>query len=209
MMGTETSPMGTLGGVPRALMNLLNAEVKLGLDMIESLTGLAVPDLKKLTGSLRHCGKCAGPCSCHCCKIPAPCWMPQPLCECVSHASECKEACIRLVVTNCGRVPRTIQFRATGPAGGSVKFSPPSPLTIDPMERAVVEACLAVPAHAKHGETFDSILWVNGCRQHFLRWTVSVGTHGLGSCHEVEVEDCPDLIHHWYDHFYCPRPCQG
>jgi hypothetical protein len=21
------------------------------------------------------------------------------------------------------------------------------------------------------------------------------------------VEDCPDLIHHWYDHFYCPRPC--
>jgi hypothetical protein len=23
----------------------------------------------------------------------------------------------------------------------------------------------------------------------------------------VEVEDCPDLIHHWYDHFYCDRPC--
>jgi hypothetical protein len=24
---------------------------------------------------------------------------------------------------------------------------------------------------------------------------------------EVEIEDCPDLIHHWYDHFYCERPC--
>jgi hypothetical protein len=21
------------------------------------------------------------------------------------------------------------------------------------------------------------------------------------------VEDCPDLLHHWYDHFYCNRPC--
>ena len=24
---------------------------------------------------------------------------------------------------------------------------------------------------------------------------------------ELTVEDCPDLVHHWYDHFYCPRPC--
>jgi len=26
---------------------------------------------------------------------------------------------------------------------------------------------------------------------------------------DIEIEDCPDLIHHWYDHFYCPRPCLG
>jgi hypothetical protein len=21
------------------------------------------------------------------------------------------------------------------------------------------------------------------------------------------VDDCPDNIHHWYDHFYCDRGC--
>jgi hypothetical protein len=27
-------------------------------------------------------------------------------------------------------------------------------------------------------------------------------------CNEVEINDCPDMIHHWYDHFYCHRHCQ-
>jgi hypothetical protein len=36
---------------------------------------------------------------------------------------------------------------------------------------------------------------------------VRVGRLCGASCPEVEVDDCPDNIHHWYDHFYCERGC--
>ncbi len=50
-------------------------------------------------------------------------------------------------------------------------------------------------------------MWVRGCQLHFLRWTVVVASIGADTFYEVDVKDCPDHIHHWYDHFYCPRPC--
>jgi hypothetical protein len=64
-----------------------------------------------------------------------------------------------------------------------------------------------VPADAATGQEYEVLLWVRGCQNHYLRWTLKVANRGASCCHEVEVEDCPDLIHHWYDHFYCERPC--
>jgi hypothetical protein len=186
-----------LGGVPRAFVNLLNAQMKLGLDLFESVTGVAVPDL---TRSLQGTGRRLRS---GCCDIPPPCWVPQPLGDCVSHACPCSTARLRLIVTNCdGFSRRVVNVDATGPA----KVTPPQ-LVIAPLERATIELTIAVPDDAKKGETLESLVRIHGCKEYFLRWTVSVGTLGLGSCHEIRIEDCPDLVHHWYDHFYCPRPC--
>lgn len=201
----------SLGGLPGALMNLMNAQMRLSADLFESLTGRTAPtmgDVTKLGKNL--VGGTRSSCGCHtrsgCCTIPPPCWMPQPLGECTSHVSKCKTACIRFRITNCDRVQRDIRVDAPGSNAAKVTLSPPS-LSLGPMERGTVTACVAIPDDAKDGDQTEILLWVHGCKEYYFRWTVSVGTLGTDSCHEIEVCDCPDYLHHWYDHFYCPRPC--
>ena len=203
-----TQQKGSLGDLPAALMNVFNAQMKLSADLFESLLGQAVPtfDPRSLGSALGQgtgCSPRGGSCT-----IPPPCWMPQPLGECVSHVTQCNTACIRIVVTNCDRTRRTVTAQATGKSAQKVTISPPS-LDLGPMERDTITACVAIPDDAKNGDRIESLLWVRGCKEYFLRWTVSVGTVGMDSCHEIEVCDCPDLVHHWYDHFYCVRPCPG
>jgi hypothetical protein len=50
-------------------------------------------------------------------------------------------------------------------------------------------------------------VWIHGCVEHAVRWTVRVAGRGGDSCNELDIDDCPDYVHHWYDHFYCARPC--
>ncbi|MGH7504393.1 MAG: hypothetical protein ACRELX_02025 [Longimicrobiales bacterium] len=198
----------TLGDLPAALMNLFGAQMRLSADLFESLTGQPAPtagDVSKLGRTLGFDGSSCRPRS-GCCTMPPPCWMPQPLGECVSHVAQCNTACIRLVITNCDRVKRTITVQAACAGAARVTLSPPS-VALPPMERATVTACVSIPDDAKSGEKIESLLWVRGCKEYYLRWTVSVGTLGIDSCHEVEVCDCPDHLHHWYDHFYCVQPC--
>ena len=57
------------------------------------------------------------------------------------------------------------------------------------------------------GRPVEVLLWVVGCNTHYLRWIVEPADGISSSCHEVEIDDCPDFVHHWYDHFYCDRPC--
>jgi hypothetical protein len=111
---------------------------------------------------------------------------------------------LRLTITNCGVTGRTIKVFATNAA---VKVEPAS-LTLGPLEEGLITLSLEVPSAAQKGQTQKSIVWIHGCMEHFLRWTVVVAASGVSCCAtEVEFEDCPDLIHHWYDHFYCQRPC--
>jgi hypothetical protein len=99
---------------------------------------------------------------------------------------------------------RTIKVAGTNAA---VKAEPAS-LALGPLEEGVVTLSLAVPAGATKGQTQKSLVWVHGCKDHYFRWTVVAVEAGVVCCAgEVDVEDCPDLIHHWYDHFYCQRPC--
>lgn len=204
------SRKASLGGLPAALMDLVNAQMRLSADLFESLTGKTAPTLGGVTKLGRILAAGSKGCGCHsrsgCCSIPPPCWMPQPLGECTSHVGQCKTACLRFRITNCDRVQRTIAVEATGPNAAKVTISPPS-LSLGPMERGTVTTCVAVPDDAKNGDKSELLLWVRGCKEYYFRWTVSVGTLGTDSCHEVEVCDCPDYLHHWYDHFYCPRPC--
>lgn len=223
--GTPSGSSGTrgpttadsLGDITAALASLTNAGLRLGADVLQSVTGRRLPpigaEMQRLNravmggmstmigGGTSTCRPRGG-----CCSIPEPCWMPKSLGECTSHVAQCKTACVRFRVTSCDRVRREITAKASGAGAGSVTISPPA-LTLDPFERGMISACITVPETAKNGSQLETLLWVVGCKEYYLRWTVSVGTLGVDSCHEMEVCDCPDYLHHWYDHFYCPRPC--
>ena len=202
------STKGSLGDLPGAFMNLINAQMKLSADLFESLTGQASPTTSELTRAGRKLVTGATGCQprAGCCTIPPPCWMPQPLGECTSHVAQCRTACIRFVVTNCDRIKRTVTAEVSGPAAAKVTLSPTS-LALGPQERGTISACISIPDSAPVGEKTEHLIWLHGCKDWYFRWTVSVGTVGMDSCHEIEVCDCPDYVHHWYDHFYCARPC--
>lgn len=111
---------------------------------------------------------------------------------------------IRIRVTNCGALAHTVAVEAR-PESAGVALDPAAPL----WERGPVIASLAIPAKAGVGEEREGLIWVRGDGDQVLRWTVTVTSHAGNCCHEVDVADCPDLVHHWYVHFYCERPGSG
>lgn len=113
---------------------------------------------------------------------------------------------IRIRVTNCGALAHTVAVEAR-PESAGVALDPDAPFGL--WERGTVIASLAIPAKAGVGEEREGLIWVRGDRDHVLRWTVRVTSHAGNCCHEVDVADCPDLVHHWYIHFYCERPGSG
>ena len=143
---------------------------------------------------------------CDTCDVPPPCWEPQPLGQVTSFVAPGGQVTIRFRVTNCGFTSRTITFTSIKPVPG-LTFSPTS-LVLGPLERGIVSATLQIPATAKQGEEHKLVLLVHGCKNYYVRWVVKVAACGVDMCNEVEVNDCPDMIHHWYDHFYCRRHCQ-
>src|SRR5260221_14722802 len=149
-------------------------------------------------GSKLHLG---AQCDCH---IPPPCWLPQPAGDVVSHVCPGGTAVVRLCVTNCGFTDRQITIDV--PAGSGVLVTPASFL-LTPLARTCATLSLAIPADAPAGQEKENIVWVRGCKVHYLRWTVISSSRGACTCHEVDVDDCQDYIHHWYDHFYCSHPC--
>ena len=188
-----------LGDVPEAFFGLMRAQIDLGRELFEAWTGTPAPEVQD---PIRALQQAAPRPVCH---VPEPCWMPRDHGECRSHVGSCGKACVRLVVTNCDRVGRTMSIRVVGDDGATAS---PTQFHLGPMERTTVEVCRTVEQNDDDGPTrFENLIWVEGCREHVVRWIVSVGTAGLDSCHEIRVDDCPDYRHHWYDHFYCVRGC--
>jgi hypothetical protein len=179
------TPSVPVADAAKAFADLLGQGAKLGLDLLGSIK-LPLPS--------------KGSCSC---EIPPPCWAPQPIGDVTARACPGNKAVLRLHVANCGATAREITVDATDKA---VKVEPTT-ATIGPMEEATVVLSLDVPASAPEGDKQKAVVWVHGCYLHFLRWTVEVTCKGGSCCTDVSVEDCPDLVHHWYDHFYCDRPC--
>lgn len=140
-----------------------------------------------------------------CCEIPSPCWMPVPLGELRSVACAGATASVQLRVTNGQPVARQIEV-LFAPTAAQVDVAPPT-LQLGPMERGRVTATVTVPTSADKGWSLELLLWVRGCRSHFLRWTVEACDGAACGCHEIDVLDAIDPRHHWYDHFYCARPC--
>jgi hypothetical protein len=188
---------GTAAGfsaLARAGLSALDAWMKSMIELARIGTSLN-PVLQNLADAQRR----------RSCEIPPPCWMPKSLGEIHSLACPGGTAVVRIRVTNCQARPGRVRAAfAEGSPAGEVA---PDELVLSPMERGWFTARLALPDDACKGQKIERILWVRGCNAHYLRWVVEAAEGGASSCHAVDVEDCADPIHHWYDHFYCDRPC--
>ncbi len=174
-------------------------------------TGEMVNDLADTTGELvsRFTPPKSKPGPSGGCEIPEPCWMPADLGE--FHCSLCKggRGTLEITVTNSDFRPRKFDVVAAGADAGHLKIQPGN-FTLGPKERRTVtvtfDADLKEEQDCGH---FDALVWVMGCRNHFLRWIIDVGKHDHSCCIHLDVSDQPDYEHHWYDHFYCNRRCFG
>lgn len=141
-----------------------------------------------------------------CCRIPTPCWLPQPSGKCVLTIAPGDSAVIALKVSNCDWVPHTYVVSATGHLAGLLSIMPTT-LLLHPLEEQVVHVKVAIPAAALPGMTVIGPILVRGCRIHAVKVVVHVAAATVPAKCTPHVSDCPDNVHHWYDHFYCPRPC--
>jgi len=180
-----------------AFTDLLEAGSNLGLGVL-SLVGGVVRDLAPPRGHRRDCR-----CGCH---IPTPCWEPQPLGTFATRGCPGAHATLRVRVTNCGSTNLIVTLE--GGAGSSGLVVQPGQLSLTPQARGYSVLSFDVPAGAQVGDVHEFLVWIAGCKRYFLRWRVRVASKCGGDCPDVDVDDCPDLIHHWYDHFYCEHPCQ-
>lgn len=187
----------------KAAMDAFGTAMRAGQDLLGAMLRPSMGMLTDQLSSARAAAAKASGCSC---EIPEPCWMPKRLPEVTSHACPGSRAKVRLRVTNCGMDKRTITVTVQGSGAASVTVKPKS-LTIDPFDTGEFTAAVKVPDD--DAELVRAQLWVHGCRDHVLPWQVTVSDCGCGALHEIDIEDCPDLVHHWYDHFYCQRSCHG
>lgn len=201
---TRTAGSADLTG---AFTDLIEHSVRVGREFLDALMGDPVERTRQMTTHGTRLVTAAGRQIRGCnCDIPPPCWMPEQVGKLTSNVCPGATASARLRVTNCGISPRLVTVTATGPQGPSVTINPAS-ITLAPFDSGVVTATLSAPD--QECQPLHVQLWVHGCRDHLLRWTVDVSDRGCSCAHEIEIDDCPDLIHHWYDHFYCDRPCPG
>ncbi len=189
----SSSTTEVLEDAARALGRVLQHGAGLGQDLVRSMLPASVK------------GGCA--CGRHdcACEIPTACWMPERLCDVTSTGCAGGVASVRLRITNCGPIRRRMHVQAVDKPGGVTVQ--PEDLDLGPYEREYVAISLALAPGAAKGEEREIVLVARGCRDHVLRWTVKVSSSETCSCRTLEVEDCPDLLHHWYDHFYCVRGC--
>lgn len=204
------------------LLDVFGRALRVGVDVVQSvmsgsLTGNTTAQLRRLAGAMPAqisqisglltpgTKVSSGGCGCD---IPPPCWMPDQLSGVTSHLCPGGTARLRLHVTNCGMGQRSVTVTVSGPGAGGITFTPQA-LSLGPFEDGTITLSLAVPSDAGEDWSSEALVWVHGCREHVARWTVSVSDRGCSTTHQLDVEDCPDLVHHWYDHFYCARPCAG
>lgn len=203
----DCKPATDTQGVEDGLKALINAQLLLGKEVLSLLTGAGGGVLDKL-GGLKLPGRDG------CCKVPEPCWMPLGLGAVRCQLKPGDSGTVCLVVTNGDFRPHNYQFAATGKSAAFVAFSQAGAV-LGPKERIAVTATFTVPTDRQDGPEdcrcidHDVLLWVRGCRNHYLRWSIDEVAQGKACCHEIEVADDPDYVLHWYDHFYIARPCPG
>jgi len=195
-------------GIASAVMHLVEAEINLVRGIVGALAGSSAGKHHSHHGN--GC-KCSHPCAskggCSC-RIPTPCWLPDDLGDCIATVEPCGSAHLTIVVRNTDGQQRQIAVSASGPGSQYVTVTPAS-ATVPPFGSATFNVAVAVPQGAA-GTYVDAQIWITkGCRAHVLNWRVDVDKccgHEKGS-HEIVVCDGADFVHHWYDHFYCPRRC--
>lgn len=142
------------------------------------------------------------------CEIPTPCWEPRHAGNCTLEMTPGSSATIRIRVSNCGWSRQFVAMSALGKMAGWLTLSPTS-LYLDPQETDTIAVTVHLPQTAQVGQRFAGPIIIRGCVDHFLRVGITVADCSGQSCCDVMVKDCADNIHHWYDHFYCARPCRS
>lgn len=143
------------------------------------------------------------------CEIPAPCWEPQLAGTCTICVAPGGTAMIRVHLSNCGWDRQVVMITALGKIASWLTFMPTS-IAMEPMERNLMLVKMQVPDNVKVGFSQTVPIIIRGCRDHYIRVDVTVAScPSVLNCCDVLVEDCPDNVHHWYDHFYCARPCRS
>ncbi|MGH8428485.1 MAG: hypothetical protein ACRES7_10990 [Gammaproteobacteria bacterium] len=191
--------------IATSLSDMLSQSIQTGMNLLESLNKSGVSMLTQVAapGGAAGIAKVSGT-NCGC-TIPTPCWMPQPLGELTALVCPGGTSTLRIRFTNCSMQETTVSVTADSP---DVQFTiEPASLALAPLQRGVVTVSAKIPGDAANGQEFESLIRVRGCREYYLRYTLKAATKGSDCCHEIDVDDCPDYVHHWYDHFYCPRPC--
>ncbi|GFE48899.1 hypothetical protein So717_06520 [Roseobacter cerasinus] len=182
-----------------SMSDMMVRQMDLTGELVDSLAGTAQRFLSTLSAGQ----------SSNCCDIPEPCWMPKDLGEVHCQLCAGSTGIVEIRITNTDFRPRNFTLAAAGPDAGRVKLTPNS-FALGPKERRTVRAQFDTKLDdGVHCAEFEALIWVVGCNSHYLRWTIEVGKTERACCHHVEVFDQPDYEHHWYDHFYCVRPCYG
>ncbi len=171
------------------------ASARIVLDALQELSNVASTSNPLLTLKTQSC-----------CEIPPPCWLPQCFGEFASKACPCGTALLRIQVTNCQAVSSEVKLAIETDNDVTIKITPDRAV-LGPMECKWFTLAVSIPEDACQGECYDLMVWVRGCNEHYARWKITVTDGFCGTCLEKKIEDCPDYVHHWYDHFYCNRPC--
>jgi hypothetical protein len=143
------------------------------------------------------------------CEIPAPCWEPQHAGTCTLCIAPGGTATLRVIVSNCGWSRQVVMITALGKIASWLSFYPTS-IVMEPMERNLMLVKIQAPDQASIGASQVVPIIIRGCRDHYIRLEVTIADcANVTQCCDMLVEDCPDHVHHWSDHFYCARPCRS
>jgi hypothetical protein len=203
---SNTTSTRSLSDAVEAIGDVIQQGTRIGMDLLDTLSRNQTTEmLGKVLSNIAPKPSRAAKCGCD---IPPPCWMPRNLGDVMSHVCLGGTATLRVRVSNCSGTKRDIRLTPAGkPEDIKAVTVQPAGLFLEPMQAGVFIVSMPVAATASLGQEFEILLWVRGCLDHYLRWTVRVDKRGTDCCHEIDVDDCPDYVHHWYDHFYCERPC--
>lgn len=195
----QTTVSNAVQDVTTALTDLLDQTFAASLDILKVFSKASTDLTSQLGTQIKSLNlpKFGG-----CCEIPPPCWIPRQLTRVTSHVCPGATASVCFQITNCGIDRRTITAQADQNATVT-----PAALDLEPFQSGVITVSYTVPAGSNNADSTEIRVFVLGCKSYFLRWTVQASARGCACCHEIDIDDCPDLIHHWYDHFYCVRPC--
>ena len=208
----QTSSGIDTSGLADGLAALVSAQWTMAKAMLKLASDAGSGMLGQISGMNTVAGQTG------CCEVPEPCWMPLSLgqVECQLRPGDAGTVC--LIVTNGDFRPHNYQFAATGKSAALVSFSQAGAV-LGPKERIAVTATFTLPKDTQATKDCaclenDLLIWVRGCRNHCLRWrvestTADCQTSGKTCCQDIAVNDDPDYVLHWYDHFYVARPCLG
>ncbi len=173
----------------------------LGSRVLRSVTSL-VDRVGTDTKSVAQAARATTSCTC---ARPHACWLPNELPPVVSLVCPGGTARVVFTIHNCGLADRQVFVAATGADEGMASGAP-STTTIGALDTGQLAAELTLPAGTDQAQL---ILWVRGCNDTAVQWTVRASDKGCNTTHEIAIEDCPGTQHYWYDHFAQPRPCRN